>query len=84
MLGWYHCGRPQQSTPTQSPCTGVAGAILRMLLNRGFAMRAMHLVIESTVLMTTMVFFIAVAATTFSYVIRSLWIAVLLAINLKP
>jgi len=55
-----------------------------MLLNRGFAMRAMHLVIESTVLMTTMVFFIAVAATTFSYVIRSLWIAVLLAINLKP
>lgn len=58
------------ATPTQSACVGAAGAILLMLLNRSFSPRAMHEIVESTALMTAMVFFIAVAATVFSYVFR--------------
>lgn len=58
------------ATPTQSACVGAAGAILLMLLNRSFSLSALHGIIQSTALMTAMVFFIALAATVFSYVFR--------------
>lgn len=58
------------ATPTQSACVGAAGAILLMLLNRSISRRAMHEIVQRTALMTAMVFFIALAATVFSYVFR--------------
>ncbi|MCC8430118.1 TRAP transporter large permease subunit [Reyranella aquatilis] len=58
------------ATPTQSACVGAAGAILLMLLNRSLSLRAMHEIVQRTALMTAMVFFIALAATVFSYVFR--------------
>jgi TRAP-type mannitol/chloroaromatic compound transport system permease large subunit len=58
------------ATPTQSACVGAAGAIQLMLLNRSFALRTMHEIVESTALMTAMVFFVVIAATVFSYVFR--------------
>ena len=58
------------ATPTQSACVGAAGAILLMLLNRSFSLRTLHEIVQGTALMTAMVFFIALAATVFSYVFR--------------
>jgi len=58
------------ATPTQSACVGAAGAILLMLLNRSFSLRAVHEIVTSTAAMTVMVIFIALAATVFSYVFR--------------
>jgi len=58
------------ATPTQSACVGAAGAILLMVLNRSFSLRAMHEIVLSTALMTAMVFFVVIAATVFSYVFR--------------
>lgn len=58
------------ATPTQSACVGAAGAILLMLLNRSFSLSALHGIVQGTALMTAMVFFIALAATVFSYVFR--------------
>jgi tripartite ATP-independent transporter DctM subunit len=58
------------ATPTQSACVGAAGAILLMLLNGSFSLRVLHEIVQGTALMTAMVFFIALAATVFSYVFR--------------
>jgi tripartite ATP-independent transporter DctM subunit len=58
------------ATPTQSACVGAAGAILLMLLNRSYSLRVLHEIVQGTALMTAMVFFIALAATVFSYVFR--------------
>ncbi len=56
------------ATPTQSSSVGAAGAILLMVLNRSLSFRLFREIVESTALMTAMVFLIVMAATVFSYV----------------
>ena len=58
------------ATPSQSGAIGAAGGIGLLLLNRALTWKNMHEVIVTTVLMTSMVFFIVMAAGMFSYPFR--------------
>lgn len=58
------------AAPTQSASVGAAGALLLMVLNRSLTLRTLHEVVTSTAQLTAMVFFIAIAATVFSYMFR--------------
>lgn len=58
------------ATPSQSAAVGAAGGVGLMALNRQFSFRRLHEVIVTTTLMTSMVFFIVIAAGVFSYPFR--------------
>ena len=58
------------ATPSQSGAIGAAGGLALMVLNRRFSLRRLHEVIVTTTLMTSMVFFIVIAAGVFSYPFR--------------
>ena len=58
------------ATPSQSAAVGAAAGLALMVLNRALSFRKMHEVIVTTTLMTSMVFFIVLAAGIFSYPFR--------------
>ncbi len=58
------------ATPPQSAALGAAGGVVLMLINRRFTFRLLHEVVISTTLMTSMVFFVLIAANVFSYPFR--------------
>jgi tripartite ATP-independent transporter DctM subunit len=60
------------ATPTQSGAVGAAGGIVLMLVNGSFSLKRLNEVIIGTTLTTSMVFFIVIAATIFSYPFRYL------------
>ncbi len=60
------------ATPTQSGAVGAAGGIVLMLVNGSFSLMRLNEVIIGTTLTTSMVFFIVIAATIFSYPFRYL------------
>ena len=58
------------ATPPQSAAVGAVGSVVLMALNRRFELRLLHEVVVSTTVMTSMVFFVVIAATIFSYPFR--------------
>ncbi len=60
------------ATPTQSGAVGAAGGIVLMLVNGSFSFKRLNEVVIGTTLTTSMVFFIVIAATVFSYPFRYL------------
>jgi tripartite ATP-independent transporter DctM subunit len=58
------------ATPTQSGSVGAAGGLALMLANGSFTWKRLNEVIHGTLLTTSMVFFIVIAATVFSYPFR--------------
>jgi tripartite ATP-independent transporter DctM subunit len=60
------------ATPTEAAAVGGAGAVLLAGYNRQLSRRVLSEVAERTALTTSMIFFIFVGATAFSYVFRSL------------
>ncbi len=58
------------ATPAQSGAVGAAGGLLLMIVNRRFSWSLFREVVETTVLMVAMVFFIIIAAVVFSYPFR--------------
>ena len=60
------------ATPTQSASVGAVGAILLMVLNRTLSLPRLHEIVIATALLTSMVFFVVIGATVFSYVFRYL------------
>ncbi|MCZ6558860.1 MAG: TRAP transporter large permease subunit [SAR324 cluster bacterium] len=55
------------ATPSQSGAIGAVGGVGLMILNRHFSLRLMHEAIVTTLLMTSMVFFVVIAAGMFSF-----------------
>jgi tripartite ATP-independent transporter DctM subunit len=60
------------ATPTEAAGVGAAGSILLAAYKRRLGMRELSEVTERTALTTSMIFFIFIGATAFSYVFRSL------------
>ncbi len=60
------------ATPTQSGAVGAAGGIVLMLVNGSFSFKRLNEVVIGTTLTTSMVFFIVISATVFSYPFRYL------------
>jgi tripartite ATP-independent transporter DctM subunit len=60
------------ATPTEAGAVGAAGAIVLTLFKRNFTLAMLAEVVDRTSLIIGMVFFILVAASSFSYVFRSL------------
>jgi tripartite ATP-independent transporter DctM subunit len=60
------------ATPTEAAGVGAAGSILLAAYNRKLDMKVLSEVSERTALTTSMIFFIFIGATAFSYVFRSL------------
>jgi tripartite ATP-independent transporter DctM subunit len=60
------------ATPTEAAAVGAAGGVLLMALTRTLTPRLVNEVVKGTVITTSMVFFIVVAATVFSYPFRYL------------
>lgn len=58
------------ATPSQSGAIGAAGGLFLMLINGRFTIPDLHDVVKNTALMTSMVFFIVMAAGAFSYPFR--------------
>ena len=58
------------ATPAQSGAVGAAGGLLLIIVNRRFSWSLFREVVETTVLMVAMVFFIIIAAVVFSYPFR--------------
>ena len=58
------------ATPAQSGAVGAAGGLLLMIVNRRFSWSLFREVVETTVLMVAMVFFIIIASVVFSYPFR--------------
>ncbi|MEE8434189.1 MAG: TRAP transporter large permease subunit [bacterium] len=58
------------ATPSQSGALGAAGGLALMVIKRKFTLPNLHGVIKKTALMTSMVFFIVMAANVFSYPFR--------------
>ena len=58
------------ATPSQSGALGAAGGLVLMLIKGKFTLPNLHDVIKKTALMTSMVFFIVMAANVFSYPFR--------------
>lgn len=58
------------ATPSQSGALGAAGGLALMVIKRKFTIPNLHDVIKKTALMTSMVFFIVMAANVFSYPFR--------------
>ena len=62
IVGW--------ATPPQSAAVGAMGGVVLMVLNRSFTWRLLHETLVSTTIMTSMVFFVVIAATVFSFPFR--------------
>jgi tripartite ATP-independent transporter DctM subunit len=60
------------ATPTEAAAVGAAGGVLLMALTRTLTPKLVNEVVKGTVTTTSMVFFIVVAATVFSYPFRYL------------
>jgi len=61
------------ATPTQSGAVGAAGALLLTVVNRSISFALVKDVLERTVILTCMVFFVVIGAAIFSYTFRSLY-----------
>lgn len=60
------------ATPTQSSAVGAAGAVLLTIANRSLSRSMLREVLERTVAVTAMVFFVVIGASVFSYTFRSI------------
>ena len=60
------------ATPTEAGAVGAAGAIILAIVNRNLSGAILRDVVDRTSLIIGMVFFILIAASSFSYVFRSL------------
>ena len=60
------------ATPTQSSAVGAAGSVLLTIANRSLSRTMLREVLERTVSVTAMVFFVVIGASVFSYTFRSI------------
>ena len=60
------------ATPTQSSAVGAAGSVLLTVANRSLSRGMLIEVLERTVTVTAMVFFVVIGASVFSYTFRSI------------
>lgn len=60
------------ATPTQSSAVGATGAVLLTVLNRSLSWAMLRSVLERTVRVSAMVFFVVIGASVFSYTFRSI------------
>lgn len=60
------------ATPTQSSAVGAAGSVLLTVANRSLSRALLRKVLERTVSVSAMVFFVVIGASVFSYTFRSI------------
>lgn len=58
------------ATPPQSAAVGAVGGVLLMIVSRSFTLPLLHQTLVSTTIMTSMVFFVVIAASVFSFPFR--------------
>lgn len=61
------------ATPTQSGAVGAGGALLITAINRTLSIDLLKKVLQKTTLLTSMVFFVVIGASIFSYTFRSMY-----------
>ncbi len=77
------------ASPTEAAAVGALGAIILTVIQRKFSMSILHEVMQETMKLTAMVFFILLGATTFTMVFRTLGgddylVSLITSANLSP